>query len=61
MPLPRENEDGAERARTADLLVANQALSQLSYGPRAEGGRLANAVRLTSRPLELGRPGLPCE
>ena len=24
---------GAERARTADLLVANQALSQLSYGP----------------------------
>ncbi len=25
--------NGAERARTADLLVANQALSQLSYGP----------------------------
>ena len=24
---------GAERARTANLLVANQALSQLSYGP----------------------------
>ena len=26
---------GAERARTANLLVANQALSQLSYGPAA--------------------------
>ena len=26
---------GAERARTANLLVANQALSQLSYGPRS--------------------------
>ena len=24
---------GAERARTADLCVANAALSQLSYGP----------------------------
>ncbi len=27
-------ETGAERARTANLLVANQALSQLSYGPK---------------------------
>ncbi len=25
---------GASRDRTGDLLVANQALSQLSYGPR---------------------------
>jgi DNA-directed RNA polymerase specialized sigma24 family protein len=25
--------DGARRARTADLLIANQALSQLSYSP----------------------------
>ena len=25
--------DGANRDRTGDLLVANQALSQLSYGP----------------------------
>ena len=24
---------GAERDRTADLLIANEALSQLSYGP----------------------------
>ncbi len=29
----KEMQNGAERARTADLLVANQALSQLSYGP----------------------------
>jgi hypothetical protein len=27
---------GASRDRTGDLLVANQALSQLSYGPRAD-------------------------
>ena len=31
-PLPPQK-SGAERARTANLLVANQALSQLSYGP----------------------------
>jgi hypothetical protein len=29
----RRTSHGAERARTANLLVANQALSQLSYGP----------------------------
>lgn len=29
----RPAKTGAERARTANLLVANQALSQLSYGP----------------------------
>ena len=31
-----ENEEGngAKRDRTADLLNANQALSQLSYGPK---------------------------
>ena len=27
---------GAERNRTADLLIANEALSQLSYSPNAE-------------------------
>ena len=33
---------GAERARTANLLVANQALSRLSYGPQKTlGNRLA--------------------
>ena len=29
-----EKDGGAMRDRTADLLDANQALSQLSYGPR---------------------------
>ena len=29
-----EEGNGAKRDRTADLLNANQALSQLSYGPR---------------------------
>ena len=30
---------GANRDRTDDLLVANQTLSQLSYGPVVCGGR----------------------
>src|SRR5947207_15530482 len=29
----QEKRGGAERDRTADLLIANEALSQLSYGP----------------------------
>lgn len=33
---------GAERNRTADLLIANEALSQLSYGP---GARAQNAPK----------------
>ncbi len=33
-PLNAAAEYGAGRDRTDDLLVANQALSQLSYGPR---------------------------
>ena len=32
-----ETVGGAERDRTADLLIANEALSQLSYGPSADG------------------------
>ena len=32
---------GANRDRTGDLLVANQALSQLSYGPLIRGARVA--------------------
>jgi hypothetical protein len=28
---------GARRDRTADLVIANDALSQLSYGPRSSG------------------------
>ena len=31
---------GGERIRTVDLLVANQALSQLSYTPGSEAGLL---------------------
>ncbi len=30
---------GAERDRTADLLIANETLSQLSYGPTPKEGR----------------------
>ena len=30
---PEQSDGGARRDRTDDLLVANQALSQLSYGP----------------------------
>ena len=39
---------GAERDRTADLLIANEALSQLSYGPaKARGLRpLRNLQRV---------------
>ena len=33
LPLSRAFRDGARRARTADLLIANQALYQLSYSP----------------------------
>ena len=32
--LPSSNAGGANRDRTGDLLLAKQALSQLSYGPR---------------------------
>ncbi len=40
---PSPSSDGASRARTGDLLDANQALSQLSYGPAA---RIVGATRL---------------
>ena len=33
---------GARRDRTADLLHAMQALSQLSYGPTREAGKVRN-------------------
>jgi hypothetical protein len=43
---------GARRDRTDDLLLAKQALSQLSYGPsRAQkGSRLPNPTHQTQRP-----------
>ena len=31
--IQRQSTGGAERNRTADLVIANDALSQLSYGP----------------------------
>ena len=36
--LPQENPGGGERIRTDDLLLAKQALSQLSYTPENDGG-----------------------
>src|SRR5439155_18986073 len=40
---------GARRDRTADLLHAMQALSQLSYGPTRSGGTLRTASGLVKR------------
>ena len=34
----RREAGGANRDRTGDLLLAKQALSQLSYGPDIDGG-----------------------
>src|SRR5262249_23944366 len=34
-PVQTSNPNGANRDRTGDLLLAKQALSQLSYGPRS--------------------------
>ena len=45
-----ENPGGAERNRTADLLIANEALYQLSYGPQ-EGAELG-ARRISVKPLK---------
>ena len=39
---------GAERDRTADLVIANDALSQLSYGPKSEQHLWAAAKRCQS-------------
>ena len=38
-----ERDGGAEEDRTPDLLLAKQALSQLSYGPRAACGRIGGS------------------
>jgi hypothetical protein len=49
---------GARRDRTDDLLLAKQALSQLSYGPKSVGARLrqrASAGNLRS--AKVGGPG----
>lgn len=52
---------GAEGDRTPDLLIANEALSHLSYSPALPFGYIAGAFSLSSgfvRPLILcaGRP-----
>ncbi len=40
MPQPQARHGGARRDRTDDLLLAKQALSQLSYGPARRGNAL---------------------
>ena len=55
-PLPGVMDGGGERDRTDDLLVANQALSQLSYTPkRSHAVSCAGAVR-SVRPEMHGGP-----
>ena len=51
---------GARRDRTADLLHAMQALSQLSYGPTWRRGTLPDTELLVKELNELGRPGRLC-
>lgn len=55
---------GAERDRTADLLIANEALSQLSYGPGAlrfscAGGRLLGGGERGVKRGIRGQPASP--
>src|ERR1700719_3603927 len=45
---------GARRDRTADLLHAMQALSQLSYGPTWRRGTLPHGVHFVKEMKELG-------
>lgn len=46
---------GAERDRTADLDVANVALSQLSYGPSGNGADTVRGDRLSQAPESVCR------
>jgi hypothetical protein len=48
LSCPRLRDGGARRDRTADLLRARQALSQLSYGPRTSPLRQFTSTRLGS-------------
>jgi hypothetical protein len=48
---------GARRDRTADLLHAMQALSQLSYGPTWRRGTLPEAPHLVKKMNGLRTPG----
>src|SRR5438477_5156691 len=61
----RAKAGGAERDRTADLLIANEALSQLSYSPSAGVGHIwlrAGEVYLgfAFRQCQ-GEPASPCD
>jgi YggT family protein len=58
---------GAERDRTADLLIANEALSQLSYGPNlgrrrkaVSGNELGAIYGPSGGESRMGRPGPAC-
>jgi hypothetical protein len=44
-PLPIVNFGGADRDRTGGLLVANQALSQLSYSPLNPSSVISKHIR----------------
>src|SRR5581483_4233007 len=55
---PRAWRGGARRDRTDDLLLAKQALSQLSYGPGPSAG-CAPAVPAANKMVGLGRFELP--
>ena len=54
---------GRDRDRTGDLLVANEALSQLSYSPTSSKSILANAQVLANTPYtackHVGRSNCP--
>src|SRR3954471_1417775 len=47
---------GAEGGRTPDLLIANEALSQLSYGPGTDGDAARQIARARVLHLELALP-----
>ena len=56
----KEGVGGARRDRTADLVIANDALSQLSYGPVGRWVEPGNARHLQSGPTPSQglRPGV---
>ena len=52
----RSQSGGPERDRTADLLNANQALSQLSYRPRGVDYRIRLCSGLETRAFQRTKP-----
>ena len=54
-----ERTGGARRDRTADLLHAMQALSQLSYGPTWRRGTLPDGLLFVKEMNGLHRPNRP--